>query len=136
VGVWYRVISNTGAAARENTAKIENRHLSQPFSKNMEITQDITQALRDTENSLRDFIAVVLRAKLGESWLENCGISSERLEKWKERKAEEEKRQESGVVEQRLIYYADFYDLRTILKNIGQESFLMHLVTGKQWKSG
>lgn len=82
----------------------------------MDITQDITQALKDTENSLRDFIAVVLRGKLGESWLENCGVSSERLEKWKERKAEEEKRQESGVVEQRLIYYADFYDLRTILK--------------------
>lgn len=82
----------------------------------MEISQDITQALKDTENSLRDFIAVVLHTKLGESWLENCGVSSERLEKWKERKVEEGKRQASGVVEQRLIYYADFYDLRTILK--------------------
>ena len=82
----------------------------------MEISQDITQALKDTENSLRDFIAVVLRTKFGESWLENCGVSSERLEKWKERKVEEGKRQESGVIEQRLIYYADFYDLRTILK--------------------
>jgi hypothetical protein len=81
-----------------------------------EITLDVTQALKDTENSLRDFIAVVLRAKLGESWLENCGVSSERLEKWKERKVAEEKRQGSGAVEQRLIYYADFYDLGTILK--------------------
>lgn len=33
-----------------------------------------------------------------------------------ERKTIEEKRQLSGVVEGRLIYYADFYDLRTILK--------------------
>jgi hypothetical protein len=82
----------------------------------MEIAQDITQALKDTENALRDFIAFVLRAKLGGSWLENCGVSSERLEKWKERKAQEEKRQASGAVERRLIYYADFYDLRTILK--------------------
>lgn len=77
---------------------------------------DITQALKDTENSLRDFITVVLRTRLGESWLANCGVSTERLEKWKERKVVEEQRQESGVVEQRLIYYADFYDLRTILK--------------------
>jgi hypothetical protein len=84
----------------------------------MDLTQDITQALKDTENSLRDFISVVLREKLGESWLENCGISSKRLMKWKEHKEDEAKRQESGagVVEQRLIYYADFDDLRTILE--------------------
>lgn len=77
---------------------------------------DITQALKDTENSLRDFIAVILRAKLGESWLANSGISPERLQKWEERKESEQRRQDSGVVEQRLLYYADFYDLRTILK--------------------
>jgi hypothetical protein len=77
---------------------------------------DVTQALKDTENSLRDFISVVLRAKLGESWLLNSGISPERLQRWEERKESEKQRQDSGVVEQRLIYYADFYDLRTILK--------------------
>ena len=77
---------------------------------------DITQALKDAENSLRDFIAIVLHAKLGESWLENCGISSKKLEKWKEHKVDEEQRQESGVVEERLIYYADFDDLRIILQ--------------------
>ncbi len=86
------------------------------LSEHMDITQDITQALKDTENSLRDFIAVVLRAKLGESWLENCGISSKKLEKWKRHREDEEKRQESGVVEHRLIYYADFDDLRIILE--------------------
>lgn len=77
---------------------------------------DVSQALKDTENSLRDFIAVVLREKLGESWVEECGVSPDRLDKWKERRGVEEKRQRFGVVEQRLIYYADFYDLRTILK--------------------
>jgi len=82
----------------------------------MEIAQDVTQALKDTENSLRDFIAVILREKLGESWIENCGISSKKLEKWKGHREDEEKRQGSGVVEQRLIYYADFDDLRTILE--------------------
>ncbi|MFH2011150.1 MAG: hypothetical protein ABIJ37_00355 [Pseudomonadota bacterium] len=49
-------------------------------------------------------------------WVENCGVTPERIEKWQERKLAEEQRQKSGVVEQRLIYYADFYDLRSILK--------------------
>ena len=78
---------------------------------------DITQELKDTENSLRDFVSAVLRKKFGESWLENCGVSADRREKWNKRKVEEEKRQEAGTVEQRLIYYSDFYDLKTILKH-------------------
>lgn len=77
---------------------------------------DVTQSLKDTENSLRDFIALVLQKQLGNSWVEECGVSPERLDKWKERRVAEEKRQKSGVIEQRLIYYADFYDLSTILK--------------------
>lgn len=77
---------------------------------------DITQALKDTENSLRDFITAVLREKLGEFWIDCSGVSAERIDKWKERKASETKRQKTGVVEERLIYYADFYDLRTMLK--------------------
>jgi len=77
---------------------------------------DITQELRDTENALRDFIAVVLHNKLGDQWVENCGVSDERLKQWKERQAVEKKRQKSGIVEGRLLYYADIYDLRTILK--------------------
>ena len=76
----------------------------------------MTQALRDAENSLRDFIAAVLSQSLGPNWVEQSGVPPERLEKWRERKVAEEKRQESGVVEERLIYYADFYDLKTILK--------------------
>lgn len=77
---------------------------------------DVTQSLKDTENSLRDFIALMLQKQLGDSWVEKCGVSTERLDKWKERRVAEGKRQKSGVVEQRLIYYADFYDLSTILK--------------------
>lgn len=77
---------------------------------------DVTQALKDTENALRDFIAVVLQKSLGDYWVQNCGVTQERVEAWTERKAVEEKRQESGAVEERLIYYADFYDLKTILK--------------------
>ncbi|MGD1017921.1 MAG: Swt1 family HEPN domain-containing protein [Verrucomicrobiia bacterium] len=77
---------------------------------------DITQALKDTENALRDFIAVILEKTLGKDWIDSCGVSSDRVEKWRQRKADESKRQESGVVEERLLYYADFYDISTILK--------------------
>jgi hypothetical protein len=77
---------------------------------------DITQALKDTENSLRDFIAVTLAESFGESWPQKCGVSSDRVKKWEERKADEAKRQEAGTVEPRLLYYADFYDLPVILK--------------------
>jgi hypothetical protein len=77
---------------------------------------DTTQALKDAENALRDFMAVVLARCLGQDWSKKCGVSSERLAKWYEIKEVENKRQEAGVVDERLIYYADFYDLKTILK--------------------
>jgi len=77
---------------------------------------DITQALKDTENALRDHIAVVLSKQLGDGWVEHCGVTEDRLERWRQRKESESKRQEAGVVDERLIYYADFFDLRTVLK--------------------
>jgi Swt1-like HEPN len=77
---------------------------------------DITQALKDTENSLRDFIAGTLQKAFGKTWIEKCGVSQAKMERWKKRKADEFRRQESGVVDERLLYYADFYDIKTILK--------------------
>src|SRR5690606_16955876 len=77
---------------------------------------DVTQALKDTENSLRDFISTCLSNRYGGEWIDKCGVSPERVKRWQERKGIEEKRQEAGAIEERLLYYADFYDLRTILK--------------------
>lgn len=77
---------------------------------------DLTQTLKDTENSLRDFVASVLETQLGSDWMNRCGVTVDRLTRWQERKTLEEKRQTGGVVEPRLIYYADFYDIKTILK--------------------
>jgi hypothetical protein len=77
---------------------------------------DVTQALKDAENSLRDFIATTLHKALGNGWEEKSGVSPERIKRWKERKEIEHKRQETGVIEERLLYYADFYDLQSILK--------------------
>ena len=77
---------------------------------------DITQSLKDTENALRDFISEVLKAAHGEIWVLQCGLPQERIVKWRERKQVEEKRQTGGVVEERLIYYADFFDIQNIIK--------------------
>lgn len=81
-----------------------------------EIRMDITQALHDTENALRDFIGSVLLRSFGSIWINKCGVSTERIKKWQERKKTEIERQQAGAVEERLIYYADFYDLKAILK--------------------
>jgi hypothetical protein len=77
---------------------------------------DTTQALKDAENSLRDFIADMLTKSFGQGWVEKVGVSADRIEKWRERRKVEAKRQEAGVVDERLLYYADFYDLKTILQ--------------------
>lgn len=77
---------------------------------------DITQALKDTENTLRDFLTATLQKACGERWTQKCGVSNERVQKWEQRKADESKRQPGGAVEPRILYYADFYDLQTILK--------------------
>lgn len=81
---------------------------------------DVTQALKDTENSLRDFIAATLQARYGAQWLAHLGVPEDRPLEWQKRKDAEVTRQEAGVVEERLLYYAQFFDLITILeKNWG-----------------
>lgn len=99
------------------------------------MSTDISQTLRDTDNALRDFISYVLQEKLGSGWESKVGVSPERLSKWAERKEVEGKRQDAGAVDERLIYYADFYDLQTILKKIGNIS-RARLVLSKLPKSG
>lgn len=84
---------------------------------------DTTQALKDAENALRDFIALMLSNKHGSNWINGCGVTSERLIKWEERRQVEEKRQKGGNVDERLIYYADFYDLATILEKHWNATF-------------
>ena len=94
---------------------------------------DVHEALKEVENSLRDFIARVLEQKYGHEWLDECGVSEQRLERWKQRKTVETQRQPGGAVEKRLLYYADFYDLRTILNKHWSGEFSQAL--GGKWKT-
>ena len=78
---------------------------------------DSTGSLRDVENSLRDFIESVLAKKYGQDWINKSGVSEDRINNWKTRKADEHKKLHgAGKAEDRLIYYSDFYDLKTIIE--------------------
>jgi len=85
------------------------------------------RALKDAENALRDFIAQTLERALGNGWESNCGVTEGRLTKWRERKQTESSCQETGTTEERLLYYADFYDLKTILKKHWAQYFTQAL---------
>lgn len=81
-------------------------------------TLNESEALKDVENSLRDFISAVLWEKYKENWIQKSGVTPERILQWETKKNEEVKKLKSGITEERLIYYSDFYDLETIiLKN-------------------
>jgi hypothetical protein len=77
---------------------------------------DVTQALKDAENGLRDFIASTLSSKYGQTWVDSCGVGPDRVAKWRERRTAELSHGGTASVDERLLYYADFYDLDTILR--------------------
>lgn len=75
---------------------------------------EVNQALREVENSVRNLILYKLEKTHGSGWVATCGVTAERIQMWTERKEEELKKLKTK--DERLIYYADFYDLTTILK--------------------
>lgn len=80
--------------------------------KNMNPHQDIS----NLENSIRDFLVDHLRRKYGDDYEKHFGVSSERIKIWNARFEEEGKKFPTTAIEQRLIYYSDFYDLTTIIR--------------------
>jgi hypothetical protein len=77
---------------------------------------DVSQAIRNTENSLRDLILELMRQKYPGDWEAKLGVSPDRVARWEERRETERRRQDGAAVEPRLLYYADFYDLWEILR--------------------
>ena len=63
------------------------------------------------ENTLRKIITLTL----GSSDDTNYGVTSDRIEKWKEKREIETKKYIGVLAEKRLIYYSDFYDLKNII---------------------
>ena len=56
-----------------------------------------TKALKEVENSLRDFITIVMTEEKGEDWIDSCGVSPDRIIQWKERREIEKKLDRVGV---------------------------------------
>lgn len=63
------------------------------------------------ENSLRTIISLVL----GDDDNAKFGISSDRINRWKNKREIEKKKNNGILIESRLIYFSDFYDLKTIV---------------------
>ncbi len=65
-----------------------------PPSDDAKDAMDVTQALRDAENAVSDLIAYELSRKLGEDWIEKCGIDPSVLKGWRSKKKTEDSQQQ------------------------------------------
>ena len=83
----------------------------------------VDKAFSTVESSLRDVIERVLEAKHGADWLEHAGIPDGRLEKWKTRREEEQKRRPGGQTEGRLIHFTNLEDLIDIVRKNWDKGF-------------
>jgi hypothetical protein len=83
-------------------------------------------------NEYENLLRTIILEFLGENPSE-YKISEDRTEKWKEKKDIEVKKNKGICLENRLIYYSDFYDLKTIL-NKNWELFLPIFLNKKRFE--
>jgi len=76
---------------------------------------NVSQAIEDVEIALRNFISVMLKNKLGNDWINSCGLDPSRVETFDNARAKELERLKSAKIEDRLIYYSELSDLMTII---------------------
>ena len=98
----------------------------------MSETLDVGLQLSKVENQLRNLVASLLEEKFGAEWIQQTGVTAERLSKWQAKKETENKRLTTGNLETRLIYFSDFYDLRTIIVQRHWDVFAQALGEKKQ----
>lgn len=75
---------------------------------------DASSALKSAENAIRDIITHLLIKKFGADWPSHSGITNLRIAGWHAKQTEDEKK--LGRSDPRIIYYADFYDLKTLIE--------------------
>jgi hypothetical protein len=89
----------------------------------MQIDIDAETELKLLENSMRDFIQLVLERKYGPQWLNSLKVSGDRKKRWQERKDSETKRLPGKALDDRLLYYSDFYDIQSIVTKHWDDGF-------------
>lgn len=67
--------------------------------------------IHEYENTLR----IIITLTLGSDDNTEFGVTADRIEKWKEKREVEKKKYKQILLEPRLIYYSDFYDLKNIV---------------------
>lgn len=78
---------------------------------------EIARALKDAENSFRDFLELILERSHGEGWVDSCGMPREHIERWRDLKAQAEADLVPNAGEERLLYYAPFEDLYDLVSH-------------------
>src|SRR5258706_13994118 len=81
------------------------------------VMADYTDDLAAAENSLRRVIERVGRDAHGDQWLKPLGITEKEIKKWEGHRERENVARSAGIQEQRLIYFADFADLKDIIED-------------------
>lgn len=76
---------------------------------------EITRAIKDAETALRDFLEYILERNHGENWPEHCGLPPEKIQIWKERKAQAEAEATPISAPEKLMYHAPFEDLSEVI---------------------
>jgi len=84
---------------------------------------DITRSLHNAENILRDYIDMVFSSHHGEEWYDKVGVEQRKINEWEIRKIPEETGPKAVKGKEKLIQYAQFNDIRKILKDNWNKDF-------------
>lgn len=84
---------------------------------------EIRQTLLNAEMILKDFISVIVSEKWGENWINESGLSEERIQEILALKHQNEKELNPMTTENRLLNYCSFKDLGIILSTHWNDEF-------------
>ncbi|WP_432504295.1 hypothetical protein [Kineococcus arenarius] len=76
---------------------------------------DVFGLIAAMEQDVRSLVELVLSKELGPTWLEQSGLTAERIAQIEERKIEEAKRRIGVVVDQSPLRYSQFFELKIII---------------------
>lgn len=93
---------------------------------------DVNQELKKIENALRDIISFSMNIKYGPNWIDQLMINKTKIADWKNKMNEEIKKYRGTKIENRLIYYSEFYDLCNIIGKHWDDIFKDIFIEKKQ----